>query len=161
MYMYNIIYAAMAAAARLGAELHALPAARALPAGRRTGACPSRRAMAARAARLAAARAAVMVAARMVAARAAAARLRAELHALIAARARELRPSRERRALKPVALVEVGKSWRWRRRRVVAEDDGGDGDRAESDAAQYAQPKQRTGEAGQLGSRATSTRATG
>ena len=43
----------------------------------------------------------------------------------------------------------------------MALDVGGDGDRAESDAAHHAQQKRRTGEAGQLGSRATSTSATG
>jgi len=43
----------------------------------------------------------------------------------------------------------------------MALDVGGDGDRTESVAAQRAQQQQRTGEAGQLSSRATSTRATG
>ena len=59
----------------------------------------------------------------------------------------------------PVALaVEVGGGGGVKV--ASALDVGGDGDRAERDAAQHAQQKQRTGEAGQLASRATSTRAT-
>jgi len=103
-----------------------------------------------------------MVATRMVAARAAA-RLHAELHTLIAmrVRARELGRA-ERRELKPVATG--GRRWRglrWRRRRSRVEDDGGGGDHAGGDAAQHAQQQQLTRETGQLGSRATSTCATG